>query len=697
MTIFFNAFHSPLGAHSSFTLGCKGKSGGLGLEMGTPACENVYIGLQNRDDENYSALPFYEIEESENIRYDHNVKKVETKTVLSVFDDKKISRKFKAGTDVWQVDDLTCSIFSAPVVAPDPSVSSTVEQMLAYCPAIVLELKIDNRNCTNERKAFIGYNAENSTDSMNFIYDLPEGFKGVSKGRSTAMITDADNAHTAQGFDAESILSKKNIENYNFGLGNTGLLLFTAPAGEEVLFKVAICFYRAGIVTSGEATSYWYSRFFDSINQVGTFALNNFEYYRQYSFRIDKDLDAPHLNNAQRFQIAHAIRSYFGSTQLLDWDNEPFWVVNEGEYRMMNTFDLTVDQLFFEMRQNPWTVKNELDMFVKRYSYTDKIHFPGEYNIYPGGISFTHDMGKSNHISRPQYSTYELFGLEGCFSHMTHEQLVNWILCAAVYIKKSGDSNWLAENMNIFVKCLESMLNRDNPELEKRNGIMALDSSRTLDGSEITTYDSLDQSLGQARNNVYMAVKSWAAYLALAEILNDELSATTAEKQAMLASESISSSLNEDGFIPAIMGEECNSKIIPAIEGLIFPYILGMDAILDANGKYAELLNALKTHFKTVLVKGICLYEDNGWKLSSSADNSWLSKIYLCQFVARQILKIYTSAVGEHADIAHQNWLLKQENLFFAWSDQMRGGVAHGSKYYPRGVTNILWLEENIN
>jgi len=692
MTIFFNAFHSPLGAHSSFTLGCKGKSGGLGLEMGTPACENVYIGLQNRDDKKYSALPFYEVEESESIRYDHEGNKIETQAVLSVFYDKEINRDFKTGTDVWHVDDLTCSIYSSPVSAPDPLKSPMEDQMRAYCPAVVIELKIDNRNCANERTAFIGYNAENSSDNMNFIYNLPKGFKGIAKGRSTAMITNSDYAFAAQGFNAEAILTEKKHQNYNFGLGDTGLLLFTAPAGQESVFKIAVCFYRAGIVTSGEATSYWYSKFFDSINQVGTFALKNFEYYRQNSLEIDKDFDAPYLNDAQRFQLAHAIHSYFGSTQLLDWNHKPFWVVNEGEYRMMNTFDLTVDQLFFEMRQNPWTVKNELDMFVKRYSYTDKVHFPGEDNIYPGGISFTHDMGKNNHISRPQYSTYELFGLEGCFSHMTHEQLVNWILCAAVYIKKSDDSNWLAENMNIFEQCLESMLNRDNPDPKKRNGIMALDSSRTIDGAEITTYDSLDQSLGQARNNVYMAVKSWAAYLALAEILDKDIS-LTAEKQADLAGKTISSFLNEDGFIPAIMGEKCDSKIIPAIEGLVFPYVLGMNDALDTRGKYGGLLKALRTHFETVLVKGTCIYEDNGWKLSSSADNSWLSKIYLCQFVARQILKVVTPATGELSDIAHQNWLLKPENLFFAWSDQMKSGVAHGSKYYPRGVTNILWLE----
>ena len=63
------------------------------------------------------------------------------------------------------------------------------------------------------------------------------------------------------------------------------------------------------------------------------------------------------LSADQRFMLAHAIRSYYGSTQLLERDGQPLWVVNEGEYRMMNTFDLTVDHLFFELRFNPWPKK----------------------------------------------------------------------------------------------------------------------------------------------------------------------------------------------------------------------------------------------------------------------------------------------------------------------------------------------------
>jgi hypothetical protein len=38
---------------------------------------------------------------------------------------------------------------------------------------------------------------------------------------------------------------------------------------------------------------------------------------------------------------------------------------------------------------------------------------------------------------------------------------------------------------------------------------------------------------------------------------------------------------------------------------------------------------------------------------------------------------------------------LTHPNLsFWSWSDQIVSGEIKGSKYYPRGVTSILWLEE---
>jgi hypothetical protein len=275
---------------------------------------------------------------------------------------------------------------------------------------------------------------------------------------------------------------------------------------------------------------------------------------------------------------------------------------------------------------------------------------------------------------------------------MTHEQLVNWVCCATTYVLRTKDTLWMKTNARVFRACLRSLVNRDHPDPARRDGVMSADSSRCLGGAEITTYDSLDASLGQARNNLYLAVKTWAAYIGLREILGrlgSSRGAAQAGRQATLCARTITSHLGADGFIPAVMGEGNTSRIIPAIEGLVFPLVWNMAGLLGPHGEFAHLRRALATHLRTVLVQGTCKFPDGGWKLSSTNDNSWLSKIYLCQHVAREIFGLPPDPA---ADAAHRSWLVDPDNAAFAWSDQMVAGKAKGSKYYPRGVTAWLWL-----
>jgi hypothetical protein len=364
---------------------------------------------------------------------------------------------------------------------------------------------------------------------------------------------------------------------------------------------------------------------------------------------------------------------------------------------MINTLDLTIDQLFFEMEMNPWTVRNELDWFLRRYSYTDTVRFPGDATEYPGGITFTHDMGNTNHFTPAGRSVYEKSGLHGCFSHMSHEELVNWLVCALVYSKQSGDTAWRKKNLPTFQKILASLLNRDHPDPAQRDGVMSLDSSRCAGGSEITTYDSLDVSLGQARNNLYLAVKCWGSYVGLADLFSavgDKKRAAIAHDQARRAAATVTASADIDGLLPAVLHENVESRIIPAIEGLVIPHALGLKKSLSHDGEFGALIAALRRHLRGVLRQGICLFPDGGWKISSTSNNSWLSKVYLCQFIASEILGEKPGKAGAVADQAHAAWLTDEKNCYWAWSDQIVSGEAKGSKYYPRGVTSILWLKE---
>jgi len=702
MNPFYNAHHSPIGAFASFTLGFKGAAGGLGLELGKPADQNVYVGIEAEKGKNvYLALPFFESADDESRRYD-----VEKETddgsagpLILPYAGEEIHRELRLGTDTWKSGDLTFRIYSPVCPVPDPAFATEAELKDALLPAVFAELTVDNRSGSKNRRAFFGYQGNDPYSNMRRLDDRTGGeIRGVSQGLITAVATDDPSCKSAMGFGMEKILGAGLEENWTFGLGMTGAVLTDVPAGEIRTIRFAICFYRGGIATSGMETSYYYTRLFSDIEDVAAYALKHFDRLTEACALADEEIEKAALNEDQKFMVRHSVHSYYGNTQLLaDKAGRPLWVVNEGEYRMMNTFDLTVDQLFFELKMNPWTVKNVLDQFVDRYSYEDSVRFPGENELYPGGISFTHDMGVGNVFSRPSYSSYEMYGLDGCFSHMTHEQLVNWILCAAAYVERSSDKGWLEGRSGLLKACFESLLNRDHPDPNKRNGLMGLDSSRTMGGAEITTYDSLDVSLGQSRNNLYMAGKCWAAYVSLEKLFADfgwtEL-AGHAGLQADRCSATIAAQLTEQGYIPAVIGEGNDSRIIPAIEGLIFPYVTGNEEALDPKGRFSTYLQALSLHLNTVFASGACLFPDGGWKLSSTSNNSWLSKIYLCQFIARRIMGFAFGEAGREADAAHVRWLTHPELSYWSWSDQILSGEIIGSKYYPRGVTSVLWLEE---
>jgi xylan 1,4-beta-xylosidase len=698
---FFNAHHSPIGAFASFTLGFPGAGGGFDLELGRSPRQNIFIGLERRDGKGYDTLPFHTRSgDDESKRYDiENPDPSPDKPhLLFPFAKEEITRDFRLSTDTWSAGDLTFRILSPVRPVPDPELASEEELKDVLLPAVLVEIVVDNTASGSDRRAFFGFQGSDVYSALRRLDDTSPGLTGVGQGRFLAIAAERGKVQSALHFTIEDILTAELQENWTFGLGQVGALIMNVPAGVRETYRFAVCFHRSGYVTSGIDASYYYNRYFSNVESVAEYALSRFDVLAEEARRANEMLGNANLSEDQSFMLAHAIRSYYGSTQLLEYKDKPFWVVNEGEYRMMNTFDLTVDQLFFELRMNPWTVRNELDMFVTRFSYEDTVRFPGDPAEYPGGISFTHDMGVANAVSRPGYSSYELYGIDGCFSHMTHEQLVNWVLTAATYAEHTGDRTWMDSNIGILERCLDSMVNRDHPDPALRNGIMGLDSSRTMGGAEITTYDSLDVSLGQARNNIYLAGKCWAAYLAMEKIFRSFDRADLAEragKQAELCAATIVANVTENGYIPAVIGEGNDSKIIPAIEGLVFPYFTGCKEALDRNGRFSAYIEALDKHLHAVLRKGLCLFEDGGWKISSTSNNSWLSKVYLCQFIARQILGLEWEEEGRAADKAHVEWLTHPELSVWSWSDQIISGEITGSKYYPRGVTAILWLDEN--
>jgi len=680
----YNSHHAPIGAFASFTLGMKGARGGLGLELSGPANENVFVGLEDAvTPGRYQALPFFDGGEGQAGDYDvEHLSEFSSKAVIEYFPDDAIERVTGAATDEWQAGDLTFRLISPIRSLPDPESGSPEELRDAIVPAVYAELRVDNRGSKHARRAFFGYEGSDVSAGMRLLED--SGLVGVAQHTFTGIASLDSDVSAGIAFQPQRVLEPDSEDNLAFLVGKIGIIVGTVPPGEVRTFRFVVGFFREGTATTGIKTQYLYRRFFDSLEDVLRHGVTQFDEAKRLAEAFDNRLRRL-VSPDRAWMLAQAIRSYYGSTQLLEReDGRPIWVVNEGEYRMMNTLDLTVDQAFFELTLNPWTVRNVLDVYAERYAYEDGIRTPGSLQLHPGGIAFTHDMGVANSFSRPGHSGYEQTHLKGCFSYMSAEELMNWVLTAGLYDAHSKDMAWGVSHRSTFLACLESLMNRDDPDASKRNGVIGFDAGRCSGGSEITTYDSLDVSLGQARNSLYLAVKGWATYRLLQGIfqrLGEGAAAHQAEVQAARAVDTILAARDEDGLLPAVIGENVDSRTIPAIEALVYPFVLGIP--IDE-----RLKAALAKHLHAVLQPGICLFADGGWKLSSTSKNSWLSKIYLCQFVAERVLGLQVDTV---ADGAHMAWLLEPENAYYAWSDQMLAGKAVGSRYYPRGVTAILW------
>lgn len=700
MSISYHAHHSSIGSHSSFTLGMHNATGGFALEKGTPANGAVFVGML--DDDSLSLFPFFQQKETTELeRFDHSNENQQNLRDLRLFDESGMTRSYRFATDTFEAEEISLSVISPFYSIPDPEKSDHETNKRSCCPSIFIKLKVDNRARVKNRKAL-------------FLLGQHGCPMCVSQGDTQAFewqngqlgIATQSPASSIQILDWTELLDK-NFEPYIQGISTCFGFIMDVPAGQTGEMLITASTFVANTVTRGLEMKYWHSRYFSNIEDVMRYSLANSDYFLNEANARDEELRETNLNESQKFLVAHASHSYYGSTQWLDNSGQPFWVVNEGEYQMINTLDLTVDMLFYEMRYSPWTVRNVLENFLQYYSYYDEVYLPeNPAKRYPGGISFTHDMGNRNIFSPLSYSSYERSGLDRkCFSHMTHEQLVNWTCCACVYclskdtpsLTREEKMDFLKKHLKTFKDCFTSLLNRDHPDPQKRTGVMSLESSRCFGGGEITTYDSLDTSLGQARQNAYLAVKTWAAYIGLSEAfsqVNETDLAREAFKSARLCATTVVGKWNDElGYVPAVFDGENTSAIIPAIEGLVFPKEMGIDSALDFDGEFSEFLRTLKKHFQSILKKGVCLYEDNGWKLSSTADNSWMSKICLCQHIARTILKIDFGAEGEMHDKAHRNWEISG-STYNACSDQFVSGVAKGSLYYPRIVTNILWLNE---
>lgn len=687
MNKFFNACHAPVGSYSTFTLGYKGASGGFGNMLGKPADQDIYIGYGH--DSQYKLLPFFDSEaivDIDNFTEDPVFPRSNVK--IEIIDDADIERNFNVGTDQFISENLSFKVYTPHFSIPEDDKSE--EFKLAITPSVIAEITYENTS-DQEVEIVFGFNRNNKSSCLRHTQEVA----GILDGIESGIVTDDKDTKSVTHFTLmDALYSEYRNHDYNrkFLIGTTAVLVTKVSPNSKKTVHYALNFYVDGQITSGINTRFKYTELFDSIEEVGNFALENKQAMIDDALRLDEWLNKQKLNEYQKFQIAHAQKAYYAFSQLTkDKDGRTYHLVNEGEYQMIQTFDLMIDHLFFELEKNPWVIKNNLELFASRYSYHDQVK-DVDGNVYPGGISFTHDMGNINYFTPPGRSSYELAELDGCFSHMTYEQLTNFIITALTYGIKTGDKKYFDDNKELIDQCLQSMLNRDHYNKEERNGLMSLDSTRCGKGAEITTYDSLDKSLGQSRNNTYIASKIYASYclmLKFYEIMGDDSHNETLKNQLTILNNTIAESVH-DGLIPAILEDGNEAYIIPLVEGLVYLKYLGYDEFLADQTEFGNYIKLLKEHTTNIFDRKLCVFDNGGYRLSSTSMMTWLSKIYIAQYLHVELFGI-TSEIQLAADKAHVEWLLDEKLSYWGWSDQILNFKIKGSKYYPRGVTSILW------
>lgn len=677
----FYSLHGIWGASASLVLGRAGRGSGLVIGNVQPPDSSLFVGYKSGNEE-ARLLPF--IRENAKIGLDESsyvsenkVFNVHMKKTFGTFPLDRIARRISLSGEEWKAGRMTFAVSSFFGQVPDPEKVSPYVMRGAICPALIATLSFDNRDGTAPLIGYFGMN-----DITRPLSDATDGgLLGMAKGcRYGFAVLPKDSVGEVMDWNAtEAAFTGTGTLRR---LSSDGGLRFEVDSGATAEFVIALGVYEDGVVTTGCPAHRYYTSLFKNLEDVLEYALENAQTFLDRAEQADALLHECPLDDERKFIIAHAAHSYCASTELLLGNQgNPLFVVNEGEYRMMNTLDLTVDHAFHELCFSPWTLRNELDFFVKQSMYTDGF-----------GIAFSHDQGVADCFTQRGHSSYELPGLVDCFSYMSYEETLNWTLSACLYAHNSGDAKWADGKIDIIEACLKSIRARD----KNGDGIMDADSSRCEGGSEITTYDSLDISLGQARNNLYLAVKAWGTFVCLEAFFRSrgrETSAIEAKLAALAIAKTVSSNFDaKNKFIPAVFEGGNSSRIIPAVEGLVYPFLAGAEDALSGESPYAGFISLLGQHLDTVLQTGVCIDPvSGGWKLSSTSKNTWLSKIFLNQFVTEHILAFPQERIRQ--DAAHALWLRKG-SADFAATDQVESdtGKDLGSRLYPRLVTSILWI-----
>ena len=303
----FHAHHSPLGAHASFTLGMFGANGGMALEKGSPADQSIFIGYHSESGLT-KLFPFYENLVNDAERFSQDDAKKEAKTVE--FKESEIQRNYQWATDQFLAPGIDFKIRTPFFSIPDPATADESALKQASCPASFMEITIRNDSQEN----WEGFFAIQGNTPWTPLSAREGGLKGMITRDQMGFASDDASVSEFIDFGIEQALAATH-KTPNFLLGPIGGLSFSVAAGTEKTVRFALGYFIEGNVTFNRSAAYWYTQYFNSIESVFSYALEHYDVYTDSAIQSDKELGTYNLSDDQQFLIAHATRSYYGSTE----------------------------------------------------------------------------------------------------------------------------------------------------------------------------------------------------------------------------------------------------------------------------------------------------------------------------------------------------------------------------------------------
>jgi len=691
---FYNTHHAPVGAWASLTFGAPDI--GMSIDVQDPVVKKSGIMMAGWADESeIHSIGFCDIPKSDSVDLksegtlaSDREKAEQLKAEYGFYSEEEITRTLTPSKDIFSAGKITFTTYTPYDALPDPEKKEI--PAISCLPGILMDVTIDNTSSALPCTAFFGMQLKDTKKSHSFE---KEGLIGHAHRSEWAFAADeASGAYIVRGLDATDLLKSGARGIHQNG---PAFLCLHVPAGEKKTLSLTWSVWAREGSDGAFDTTYYYNRFFGNVYEGARAVLDHADALREIADQVDEELLHEGQDEERVSLFCQALRGYYASTQLLiDEKNCVRWNVGEGAYVWRNTIDLCADHITWELRRNPWIVRSLMDEFIDHYSYTDRVTYPGIAADYPGGISFTHDMGCYFSYSPRGYSDYEHVNetRDGFYFYMTTEELLNGIYCLAGYAIHSGDTDWLLKRRNLLPQLMESLENRDGFSDDMRNGV--LKASTTRGGKcalESTTYDALDHSLLEAAGNLYVYIKTWCSLILLircCEMIGDADTKARAEKMLEKCRESVREFQSDKyPWLRANAYRDLPGAVSAAAEPLAVPHMLG---VLNADTD-PLLTQILTAHSLECLKTGVCRDElTGGLRLSSTSRNTWTSKVILTIYAMENVLSI-TLPEGMVQEVVNWGHVSARESTI---ADQIHCDVrkAIGGVYYPRIVTSCLWL-----